>query len=324
MDQDSKNLLDAIEHDLSIAKWDGEDDRHWTSRCLYSAAGRTALHILWDDERPDSAGMKADAVAPPVDGMDAPGVGSVSFYHFWKSMDRFLIPVSRLFKDAFGSAAGIEQPVWDEETKKMGQGEEADWGTELSCDDSQIKSRLEQLKKWVFSIYLETGFIRHRPMRVGPALDRAASIGSVRFLRGSWLDAAEARMSGLAMWSPSDNKADVIPFFELFLLPASRSNKEKFSSPQVRQTVGLLLDGRIAPIQFSRAGDGNEGITRFSVPFELPREERNLLLLCSWPDDFGKFNSMDGRTCSTPLFDGIRGEMEKLGYKFCERKDGVK
>ena len=324
MDTKSKQLLDAIARDLAIPKWSGEDESHWADRCLYSAAGRTALHIIWDDERPDSTGVKDNTGSPPVDGTDAPCVGSISFYHFWKSMDRFLVPASRLFGKAFGAVAQIRQPVLDDEIEKMGQAEESDWGDEMALDNSQTKKRIEQFKKWVFTLYLEAGFIRHRPMRVGPVLDSAASLGSVEFQRGSWLNVTNVHMSGLAMWTPKNHEAALIPFADLLLLPPERTDKEHFPNHLVRQTVMNLLAGTIAPITFSQMRTGSEKVTRFTVPVELPREERILLLMCSWPKDFGNLGAMSDRTCSAPLFDGIRSEMEKLGYKFSEQKDGVK
>ena len=324
MNAKSKQLLDAIAQDLVIPQWSGEPENHWAERCLYSATGRTALHIVWDDERPDVAGVKDDVGAPPVDGADMPSVGSISFYHFWKSMDRFLAPVSRLFRNAFRAAGQIGQSIGDDEIGGMGQLEETDWGVEMSAVDPQIKGCLEQLKKWVFSLYLETGFIRHRPMRVGPVLDRSATLGSVLFRRGSWLNAINVHMTGLAMWSQKTDGIEAIPFSDLFLLPSARTGKERFSDLRVRQTVQNLLAGTIAPIIFSRMDNKIDGITRFSVPIELPREERDLLLLCSWPKDFGNLGAMADRACSTPVFDGIRNEMEKLGYKFQEQKDGVK
>ncbi len=326
MPASAEQLHNAISHDLGIAQWDGEDTNHWTWRCLYSAAGRTALHILWDDERPDDLGTKD---APPIDGEDAHALGSVSFSHFWKELDRILAPFCRLFPHArdtrsvqTGTWEVSDEGVWDEERKALfspQNGFEKNWGMSAVASEASLQRERDKWNRWIFSIYLETGFIRHRPMRVGPAFDRVATLGDITFMRGSWLDATDARMSGLALWSPNLDNRQTIPFSDLLLLPTRHCKEDlKTGDRKVRQTLELLLNHRLEAIPFFRLENKEGCIVRFSVPFVLPPDERNLLLLCSWPKDDGSLAEMTDRCMAGPLFDGIRNAFEELGYHFKE------
>ncbi len=320
------DLLDDIGRDLGITQWDDEDKNHWIWRCLYSAAGRHALHVLWDDERPDDLGAKD---APPVVGEDAPALGSVSFSHFWKELDRVLMPFGRYFPHAFGTYSApignwdvSAEVVWNEERKALSSqlnDAERSWSISAATSGAAVQRERDQWKRWIFSIYLETGFIRHRPMRVGPAFDRAATLRNITFMRGSWLDATDARMSGLALWSPNSDNKQTVPFSDLLLLPTRHCKGDlKTGDRKVRQTLELLLNNRLEAIPFSRLENKGGCLVRFSMPFVLPPDERNLLLLCSWPKDNGSLAEMTDRCMAGPLFDGIRKAFEELGYHFKE------
>lgn len=332
-----EELRDGIAKDLGIPKWNGEDERHWTGRCLYSAVGRHALHLLWDDERADLSGGETTSDSVPPTGDTGSGIGSISLFHFWRGLDRILIPFARLFPETFDGhlvAPAMDahlqsaDAILSEERNRAATRQEelldSDWGQMPSDASGKAnRSNLDRWKKWIFSIYLETGFLRHKPMRIGPVTDRCAKLGKINFLRGSHIDAMGLRMSGLAQYSKWGTKTDT-SFSDLHLLPERRTLENVGpNDSHVRQTVQALVPGKLEPIRFCKNPSGEDAVVRLSVPFPLPREEKTFILLCSWPERNVDFPNMKRRSLPFEVFSGVRSELERLGYRFSETDESM-
>lgn len=247
-----------------------------TERCLYSALGRHALHILWDNESPVQEATTDCAVTPPAAQEPMVSPGRVSLQHFRAEMDRLVSVFREVFPEVFNT--------------------NGDW------------------IDWILTLYEDTGFLRRARGYVGPVRDRDTAFHGCSFLRGSHLATEGVRMSGLGMYLPSISSG-AEPFQNLSLLPpAPRPTPDDGDIPAL-QTFQNLEAGNLALIRYEKRGD----CVRFSVPFRLPKAERRLLQLCSWPPEFSvptDTGIMENWSMAAPVFKGIQEEMQNLGYRF--------
>ena len=290
-------MLESIRERLGLYQWENEPDGHFKGRCVYSAVGRSALFILYDEETPDAILQPGQEPSPPEETIRK-GFGSISFLHFWKRLDLLLVSFRTFLPEAFESESpiqnltGINNSVFDKEARDFGA-ENYD-GLEQPSSDKVFR----RWERWVFDRYMNTGFLYHQPRRLSPAQNLSATFHGCTFLRGSHTEIQNVRMSGLAMFT-NETEVENSPFSNLFLLPPKRNNS-----------------GSRAPILFAQSGNETTGIVRFTVPFKLPPEEQELVWLCSWPQNNGDFESMICRTATPEAFHGLYEELTALGYSF--------